>query len=84
MKVRVQDVEDIWSYRRAIYVEARGRRYVAAYDGLGNCLGGSCENIARILSMLVNCKLIASRVLSDWADQFFSEKITEYFYLCEK
>ena len=85
MRIRVQDVEDIWSYRRAVYAETPEGMFIAAFDGFGNCLGGSCDEISRVMKLLESgsCREVFRRVVSDWADRFFSERIVEYIYSCK-
>ncbi len=82
--VRVQDVENIWGYRRALYIESPDGSLAAAYDSLGNCLGGSCEEVERVLSRVrEECVEEGSRVLRDFVGEYFAERTVEYSYICE-
>jgi hypothetical protein len=78
----MQDVVNIWGFRRAVYASIAGRSYAAVFDEWDNCLGGSCDTIQQLLGRLQECRAIARREVSAVASTYAFERRYELIYAC--
>jgi hypothetical protein len=82
VRVLIQDVENIWGVRRALYLYLNERMLAAVYDTFDNCLGGSCGRVERIVGLLERCEQEHVEVIRDVVSEYFAERVREVTYIC--
>jgi len=80
----VEELYNIWGYRRSVRIETPRGVYVAAYDEWDNCLGGSCRVTEEIIESLEECERLFTEVLEEYETPSVAGRRYRTVYECPK